>query len=165
MPFPLPQEPPTSRLTAGYLVPKDPDAPDFLLFEVSAMCLSVIGTLLLNPVLAAVFTDPSTLSSASYTVSWQPGFERSCTFSRNSLPVGGSYTPAKRSILLSPFRSFPRHLRRLLSHGTIPRSLQTSLTGRSVASSRTHPWWVDFDQYVRPTFGGHDYALNIPRII
>jgi hypothetical protein len=39
--------------------------------------------------------------------------------------------------------------------------------GRAVdrVSSRTHPWWVDFDQYVGVTFGGHDYRLSIPQII
>ncbi len=40
------------------------------------------------------------------------------------LPVGGLYTPAIRSIPLFPFRSSARHLRRLMSHGTIPRSLR-----------------------------------------
>ena len=32
-------------------------------------------------------------------------------------------------------------------------------------SSRTYPWWVDFDQYVRVTFGGYDNGLSIPQII
>ncbi len=81
------------------------------------------------------------------------------------LPVGGLYTPAIRPIRLFPFHSFARHLRRLMSHGTIPRSLRPVweggrsriLAGVLSAGRLRSVRWL--------TFGGHNYGLSIPQII
>ena len=67
-----------------------------------------------------------------------------------------------RSIPLFLFLSFAQHLRRLLSHGTSPRSLRPVWEGAR-SSILEDALLVGPLQSVRwITFGGHYYGLSIP---
>ena len=78
---------------------------------------------------------------------------------------GGLNTPAIQLTLPFPSHTCARHFRRLLSHGTIPRSLRLVWEGAPsriladallVAPLRSVRW---------VTFKGHQWALSIPQII
>ncbi|KAI9451433.1 aryl-alcohol-oxidase from pleurotus Eryingii [Lactarius psammicola] len=136
------------------------------------MRLSVFAALFLRPVLAAVYTDPSTLPNTPYTyiiVGAGPG--------GSVLANRLSANPNNRVLLIeagpsdtvNPSIPIPFLCTTLApsvvswNYTTIP---QTGLGGRSIAYPRGRTLGgLDFDQYVCVTFRGHDYRLRISQII